>query len=267
MRENNQATNNSAKADSSDDYRGSLGDLYWVVNPGIIAVALLLLAALFWPNLAERTKFFTSNLWNLLIAFAVIAQVVIYRKQWGVMKESIQRQEADLAQWVEMVPYGIRTETRSESEPPDEITIILRWRILNSTRLPLTLERIDIKICRHKDWEIFEIVESELIPPTGPDARNFYPFFVALDLNKDETKAFLGNGIGLSIVTRITWLDAIGKRREQSFGELYDCGIDYMEITEALGKSPTFIGIDEGSEDADLITSEVNVVGEFTTKK
>jgi hypothetical protein len=265
MVEENDTDHNSTDAD--DGHNNSKSSyLSWVFIAGGIAVVGLLAASICWPNLTERTKFFTGNLLNLVIALAVIAQVLIYRKQWGAMRESIQRQEADLAQWIEMLPYGIRTETGSEAVPPDEVRITLRWRILNNTRLPLTLERIDISICREKDWEMFEIVESELIPPAGQDARNFYPFFVELDLTKGQTKDFLADGIGLSIATRVTWRDAIGKRREQSFGDLYDCAIHEMSVSERLGKSPTFVGIEAGDEDTQLVTSTVNVLGEFPAK-
>jgi len=89
MGEHNQAGNDAANANSGNDYRGRLGDLYWVVSTANIAFVCLLLAALFWPNLTERTKFFTANLFNLMVAFAVIAQVIIYRKQWGVMERQI----------------------------------------------------------------------------------------------------------------------------------------------------------------------------------
>src|SRR6185503_15559245 len=90
MGEHDQANNDAAKTGSGDDYRGPLGDLYWVVSSASIAFVLLLLAALFWPNLTERTKFFTANLFNLMVAFAVIAQVIIYRNQWIIMKRQLQ---------------------------------------------------------------------------------------------------------------------------------------------------------------------------------
>jgi hypothetical protein len=60
--------------------------LRWVFIGGGIAITGLLIASIWWPNLTERTKFFTGNLLNLVIALAVIAQVLIYRKQWRVMQ-------------------------------------------------------------------------------------------------------------------------------------------------------------------------------------
>lgn len=65
------------------------GHLRWVLIGGGIAFLGLLLAAIYWPNLTERTKFFTGNLLNLVIGLAVMAQVLIYRKQWDSMRDQV----------------------------------------------------------------------------------------------------------------------------------------------------------------------------------
>ena len=77
-----------SEQNNADDHRqnanGSQDDvahsyLWLVILSGAVAVLGLLLASIYWPNLSERTKFFTGNLLNLVIALAVIAQVLIYR--------------------------------------------------------------------------------------------------------------------------------------------------------------------------------------------
>ncbi|MGB7925416.1 MAG: hypothetical protein WCF57_19415 [Pyrinomonadaceae bacterium] len=90
MIEEDNATKDTQNADNSQDDSRPLGYLQGVFVAGAWAFIGLLLVALFWPNLSERTKFFTENLFNLIIAFAVIAQVVIYRKQWHVMLQQWQ---------------------------------------------------------------------------------------------------------------------------------------------------------------------------------
>jgi hypothetical protein len=70
----------------SGQNNGPLVYLRGVFVAGTWAFIGLLLTALFWPNLTERTKFFTGNFLNLLIVFAIISQIVIYRKQWRVME-------------------------------------------------------------------------------------------------------------------------------------------------------------------------------------
>jgi hypothetical protein len=85
MTEESNAAQNTEKTNSGQG-DGPRGYLRGVCIGGAWAFIGLLLTAVFWPNLTERTKFFTGNLLNLVIAFSVIAQVMIYRKQWRVME-------------------------------------------------------------------------------------------------------------------------------------------------------------------------------------
>lgn len=79
------STDHNAKETKDGQSNGPRGHLRSVFIAGAWAFIGLLLTAIFWPNLTERMKFFTGNLWNVVIAFAVIAQAVIYRKQWKIM--------------------------------------------------------------------------------------------------------------------------------------------------------------------------------------
>jgi hypothetical protein len=92
MVEENHSTQDTCKSDCRQK-NTDFGELRWVLIGGAWAFIGLLLAAVAWPNLAERMKFFTSNLWILVTAFAVIAQVVIYRKQWSVMQNALRQTE------------------------------------------------------------------------------------------------------------------------------------------------------------------------------
>jgi hypothetical protein len=82
----------SAQADGGHN-DGKLSHLRWVLIGGAIAIAGLLIASIWWPNLTERTKFFTGNLLNLVIALAVIAQVLIYRVQARIMERQLRATE------------------------------------------------------------------------------------------------------------------------------------------------------------------------------
>lgn len=91
-------------ANSGQDNRRPFGYLQGVLIFGAWAFIGLLLVAVFWPNLSERTKFFTGNLWNLVIAFAVVAQVLVYRKQAIVMEDqlkALQRQATLFSKQIE----------------------------------------------------------------------------------------------------------------------------------------------------------------------
>jgi hypothetical protein len=103
--------------------------LRWVFIGGGIAIAGLLVAAIWWPNLTERTKFFTENLLNLVIALAVIAQGLIYRKQWDVMD----RQLKTLT--IGEQAYMVLSEIKFTSLEPD-IKPAVSATVLNGGRTP-----------------------------------------------------------------------------------------------------------------------------------
>ena len=88
MIEADNSDHNSDEADSGH-HNSKPSYLRWVFIFGGIAIAGLLAASIWWPNLTERTKFFTGNLLNLIIALAVIAQGLIYRRQWDAMQEAL----------------------------------------------------------------------------------------------------------------------------------------------------------------------------------
>lgn len=109
MSEENQPDQNREKPDGSQG-NGSLGYLRGVCIAATWAFIGLLLTAIFLPNLAERTKFFTGNLFNLVIAFAVIAQVIVYRKQTQIMTRQLKATEsaaktAEQALYIAERPY------------------------------------------------------------------------------------------------------------------------------------------------------------------
>lgn len=89
MNEENQAKKDSEEPESGNSNRSPLGDMQGVCVAAIWVFIALLLVSIFWPSLTERTKFFTGNFFNLVIAFAVIAQVLVTRKQWIAMQDSL----------------------------------------------------------------------------------------------------------------------------------------------------------------------------------
>jgi hypothetical protein len=89
MVESNQTPDNAEQSNSSQTNGRPYGDMYWVYIIGAWSLIGLLLVAIFWPNMTERLKFFVATLWVLVTAFAVIAQAVIYRKQWAIMERQI----------------------------------------------------------------------------------------------------------------------------------------------------------------------------------
>jgi hypothetical protein len=135
--EQNHSDQDKENSDSGQD-NGSLGYLRGVCIAASWAFIGLLLTAIFWPNLTERAKFFTGNLFNLIIAFAVIAQVVIYRKQWAVMKQQISSAEKnsiyanrayvvakirDVGDYDDMLQFRLRIEN-SGNTPANNVMVL-----------------------------------------------------------------------------------------------------------------------------------------------
>jgi len=87
--ESNQTPNNTDQANDGQNNARPYGEMYWVYIIGTWSFVGLLLIAIFWPNMTERLKFFIGTLWVLVTAFAVIAQAVIYRKQWAIMERQL----------------------------------------------------------------------------------------------------------------------------------------------------------------------------------
>jgi hypothetical protein len=93
MAESNQTPNNADQSNSGQNNGRPYGDMYWVYIIGSWSLIGLLLVAIFWPGMTERLRFFVTTLWVLVTAFAVIAQAVIYRKQWAIMESSLSRSD------------------------------------------------------------------------------------------------------------------------------------------------------------------------------
>lgn len=90
MVESYKSSNDAEQSNRSQDNGRPYGHMYWVYIIGAWSLIGLLLVAIFWPGMTERLKFFVGTLWVIVTAFAVIAQAVIYRKQWSIMERQLQ---------------------------------------------------------------------------------------------------------------------------------------------------------------------------------
>jgi hypothetical protein len=151
MVEKNQTTKNAHDSDSGQGNR-NLGHFRGVLIGGAWAFIGLLLVSLFWPNLSERTKFFTGNLWNLVIAFAVIAQVRINHWQWQIMRE--QKRIATIGERAYLGIKNVKIDN-----PIMNNTIVVHALIFNGGRTPaLNIQRrfqiglVDEKESRSFEW-------------------------------------------------------------------------------------------------------------------
>ena len=156
--------------DTDDGYdgRGSLGYLQGICIAAIWVFLALLLVAVFWPNLSERTKFFVGNFFNLLIAFAVIAQVLIYRKQWQVMER----------QW-----EAVREQTKNAREAfyiGERAYIHVQDMLMSSiTANPISIKANLLNAGRTPAWNVHCTTDIVLGPPDhDPPPHNQKPSFL-----------------------------------------------------------------------------------------
>jgi len=123
--------------------------------------------------------FFTGNLFNLIIAFAVIAQVVIYRKQWRIMRRQTAISQAmidnakDSFYLSERAYMGLQT-FKIKSFLPDQKPE-LEMVFINGGRTPAWDVAIQLSLNignepNLRDW-IDGLGESESFVPAGGTAN------------------------------------------------------------------------------------------------
>jgi hypothetical protein len=148
MVESNQTPNNADQSNSGENNGRPYGNMYWVYIIGAWSLIGLLLVAIFWPGMTERLKFFVGTLWVLVTAFAVIAQAVIYRKQWAIMESSLARSDTAIELTKQSISFNeksfeyaqrayITAKIRSVTDVTKRLdTFLMRLRIENSGNTP-----------------------------------------------------------------------------------------------------------------------------------
>lgn len=134
----------------------SRGYVWRIVLYSSIAYAILLGLSIWWPNLAERTKFFTNSGLLLALLIVAIAQVLVYHRQWQVMDRSLV-----ISQRAYVGVHSIETElTRDSFSRPHTLII----RIENIGKIPAS------EINVYTTVSMF-IPDPELV---GEHSRRFY---------------------------------------------------------------------------------------------
>jgi hypothetical protein len=187
-----------ARSDAQDAEHGENNGipryLRGVFIAGAWGVVSLLLTAIFWPNLTERMKFFTSTLWILVTTFAVIAQVVIYRKQWQIMERQV-----EIARIAERAYIGIKS-TATENFTLGYVPVA-RITVLNGGRTPAFKLKAPASFVIGTEFpserpELGNVIGTTFLP-AGLSTTYNYPFPIKLDPNwmrvfqAGKRKAFL----------------------------------------------------------------------------
>ena len=207
MVEENGTNNNSENADNGQE-NVALRDLRGVLIAAASALIFLALVAKFWPNLPQRMAFFTDNLFNLIIAFAVIAQVVIYRKQWRIMEKQIKLMKMSERAYVVVDAF----------QPPKfgEDFITVEGKLFNRGRTPAFNLRRNFQIAIGKgtppedwgrfDWDSSPDTSEGILIPANSDIN----FGKKLSkVRKDDISKVLAGELLVvvdgSVATWITW--------------------------------------------------------------
>lgn len=91
MPEKNETANKSGCANNAPDDRRRKLRIFWIVISGVIAISyvVLILTSIYHPYLNERVKFGTETGLGLAVLIAVVAQIVVSRWQWEVMRDTL----------------------------------------------------------------------------------------------------------------------------------------------------------------------------------
>lgn len=109
MQKNSNRDADTGKTNENNDPAQS--KVVWtIVAAGVAGVLAILFVSLFFPNLTERTKFFTTNALSVLVLDVIVVQAYIYSKQWDVMERQVRVAErnvkiAENAFYIGEAPY------------------------------------------------------------------------------------------------------------------------------------------------------------------
>ena len=175
---------NADKAQSPLQERSALVDLRGVFIAAAWCLVGVALIAIFWPNLPQRMAFFIGIFFNLMIAFAVVAQVIIYRKQWRVMRlqwHEANRQAKSSAQLIELMVMNECAYVRIgtiDIEQPDGNSVKMEGTFINGGRTPawnfrrhLQLAVIDPGEEYHPTLEVEEADAPSVIVANTPPTK------------------------------------------------------------------------------------------------
>ncbi len=92
----------------------------------------------------------------------------------------------------------------------------------------------DVHVLGRADSNQFVMDEKSTVSPNG-----IYPAFVPIILTGGEVDIYILRGVALSILVKVTYEDAMGKRNDQSFPMLFECNVNGFMNMEYRGKTPT----------------------------
>ena len=148
------------------------------------------------------------------------------------MRETVDLQKASMEQWVDIEPGGTETPGVSNTKPFEFRPM---FEAVNNTPFPLTIRKIITKVSLSaNEWETFTVAPYQILPPSNPDKKRSYPFF--LDMTMPEIPiGWEQHGTVITVNGELTFVDCLQRIRTQQFGGLYRCGPAAFEYLKPSG--------------------------------
>jgi hypothetical protein len=146
-------------------------------------------------------------------------------------------QAAALRQWIEVQITGSETDKdlTAFGNLVKDAQVRVRFKAINETSFPLTIVKIVTKVSYRRvegrlQWEVFEVKERAIIPPSKAAKESSHPFFVFLDLDESAVRAYVDQTMIVSVNGVISFENAAGNIEEQSFGKFTRIGLFIQEL-------------------------------------
>lgn len=141
-------SNSENDADNSDrNNQPANYKVVWAITVGGgILVLVILFVSIFWPHLAERTKFFTTNALSALVLVLIAIQSYIYTKQWEAMRGQLEELREQRESFKEQLSV-----MRNQARAAEEQARVLR-SLVHSTDDQLA-------VMRHSSYQTQTMIE------------------------------------------------------------------------------------------------------------
>jgi hypothetical protein len=169
-----------------------------------------------WPGATET--------WIIVLTLLAVAeQAHESAKATKAMKRSIEVQEAEFLQWLEIGEWEIKSDAVRDFENPREIDVRIKFSVLNNTKQILTICRVRTNLQMGPAINYLGS-EKKDIPPKGS-----YSVLIDTKLTAQQVDAFFGNLLFISANIRVEYENALKKSDMAEFQTIIMGGKDRIQ--------------------------------------
>jgi uncharacterized protein (UPF0333 family) len=161
--------------------------------------------------------------WAVIITIFVIAwQSVETRTAAQATRDSVEIQEVEFRQWVDIADWEIDTSPPKlysdifapGSAKPKDVLLNVTFAVVNPTPRPLAVAVIatDLQVMGWPSWRYFNVDERREIAPQGK-----YGVMMSISLTGDEVDRFWADGQFVSVVVYVSYENSLGQKSDWSF--------------------------------------------------